>query len=226
LVIALAGLVLIPTASRATLIDNGAFSTDTDIGLDWLKLGALAGFSYNQVSAGALGYTTSGWRYATQSEIVDLFTLYIGAQNNGYTNWSNGPNAVSSAYFDDAYDLVLKLGMNVAFNDSRATVNSLVYPDLHQITVQGIFNDGLPGDPRQGFAEATAVIVDDEFSGANCFSASVPCGRWGVTTNFIPSNNNSTVRSSFLVRSTPVPEPTNITLLAFGLAGLGFKRRR
>ena len=101
-----AALALWPTISHAILIDRGEFSFDTATRLQWLKLGTLLGYSYDEVSAGALGYTTSEWRYATQSEVVDLFTRYIGAQNDTYTNWSSGPSAVSSEYFEGAYDLV------------------------------------------------------------------------------------------------------------------------
>jgi len=72
-----------------------------------------------------------------------------------------------------------------------------------------MYNDELLGDLKQGFAEATAVMQDS--SGANCYAATVPCGRWGVITDFVPPDNNAAVRSSFLVRVS-IPVPTTIDI--------------
>jgi hypothetical protein len=59
--------------ARASIIDNGTYTTDTATGLDWLDVTASIGLSFNQVSAqfGA-SQQFEGWRYATVAELTTL----------------------------------------------------------------------------------------------------------------------------------------------------------
>lgn len=73
-IIAVFGLIVFGlTPARASIIDNGAYTTDTVTGLDWLDVTASIGLSFNQVSAqfGA-GQQFEGWRYATRAELTTL----------------------------------------------------------------------------------------------------------------------------------------------------------
>jgi hypothetical protein len=62
--------------AHATIIDNGAFTTDTATGLDWLDVSATVNLSYNQVNATLLGagQLYDGWRYA----VLDEVSTFIG----------------------------------------------------------------------------------------------------------------------------------------------------
>ncbi len=71
-------------SAKAAIVEHGTYIADTKSNLDWLNLTILNGYSYEQVVAGALGYTTTGWRYANQSELIGLFSTYVGAQNGQY----------------------------------------------------------------------------------------------------------------------------------------------
>lgn len=64
---------LLSTNLGAEIIDRGAFITDTQTGLDWLKVTSSAGLSYNEVSSrmGA-GEAYDGWRYATGTDFNAL----------------------------------------------------------------------------------------------------------------------------------------------------------
>lgn len=203
-------------AEASTLIDRGSYSADVSTGLDWLKLSVLNGLSYQAVEAGALGYTQNGWRFATMAEIDRLFRSNIP---------DIGPRLVVNPYyqvwteqsFDNAYDLVLKLGMNVAFGDDRAAYNITDNdPPLHQVSVQGYFNDQTPG--RHGLAEVTAL-----FASAGEYPSQ---GRWGYSPDWLNDAPGPHL-SSFLVRQAPIPEPTTwaLSIVGFGLAAVALRRR-
>jgi len=193
------------SVSNAVLIDRGQHTTDTATELDWLKLDRLVGYSYEEVLNGAGGYLHSGWRYATQEEVVNLFTEYIGPSNGLYFGVMS---AQSTSYFQGAENLVIALGMNLAFNDSRATTN-FTGSSIHQISVQGFV---VPSDAPQALAEATAVI---DFAPTD-YAMPGPFGRWGVFDEDRPYGTPNV--SSFLVRETPrkVSEPDTLGLLLIG----------
>jgi hypothetical protein len=67
----------------ASLIPFGNLTIDPNTGLEWLNLNLTAGQSYNSVLNGWGDYTTTGgFRFATRSEVVQLFidagASYIG----------------------------------------------------------------------------------------------------------------------------------------------------
>ena len=61
------------SGAQAALIDHGTYFSDTDSGLDWLKLAPTLDRSYNDVSSklGA-GQEFDGWHYAAGSEFEQL----------------------------------------------------------------------------------------------------------------------------------------------------------
>jgi hypothetical protein len=63
---------------NAALVDNGAYTTDTESGLDWLDLSATDGLSYDSALANNPGY-----RHAMNAEVENLFgILFDGYFNN------------------------------------------------------------------------------------------------------------------------------------------------
>lgn len=60
-------------SASAALVDNDAYTTDTQTGLRWLDFTATQGMSYNQVTAEIQSGTLSGWRYATTYELETYF---------------------------------------------------------------------------------------------------------------------------------------------------------
>ena len=68
---------LVPFSARADLVDLGSVTRDTTAGLDWLDLTQSGGFSYEQIEAGAGGFTGDGWRHATTPEMCDFFARNV-----------------------------------------------------------------------------------------------------------------------------------------------------
>ncbi len=65
---------LVSTSVSAALIDQGNTTFDTDSGLEWLDWNITTQRSYDDVSSKfGIGQEFEGWRYATQSEVIDLY---------------------------------------------------------------------------------------------------------------------------------------------------------
>ncbi len=74
--------------AHAVLIDHGVYSTDDATGLDWLELTETRNLSWGYVDTqlGA-GLKFDGWRYATKTEVVEMWDG-MGGDNNHYDGWS------------------------------------------------------------------------------------------------------------------------------------------
>ncbi len=74
--------------AHAVLIDHGVYSTDDATGLDWLELTETQNLSWGYVDTqlGA-GLKFDGWRYATKTEVVEMWDG-MGGDNNHYDGWS------------------------------------------------------------------------------------------------------------------------------------------
>ena len=58
--------IAIPMTANATIIDNGAFTTDDDSGLDWLDMAVTFGQSYDHTASRiSVGGSLEDWRFAT-----------------------------------------------------------------------------------------------------------------------------------------------------------------
>lgn len=226
-------LLLAALPAHANLIDRGIYTYDNKSKLDWLDLNVLAGYSYQQVRDGAGGYLNSGWRFATTAEILDLFTRYVGPVNGAYAGYYSEkdgfipdfsvPNAASPDMLQDAYDVVVMMGMNLAFNDDRATYNvdwEPAYVDLHQVSIQGYYDDLDEVNSKLGIAELTAVLSYTQAYTPNLPDPTpVPYGRWDVKDNF-DYDQAVPWLSSFLVRDHPIPSPSTGLLLLVGMLAM------
>lgn len=115
---------------HATLIDNGAFSSDDTTGLDWLDLSISIGQSFNSAET-----ENTGWRYATNAEVEGLFgTMFEGYYSHrsddysfsqDYTHYADlvqdasnwwslfgGVSANSLGMYKDENDIIRTLGVS------------------------------------------------------------------------------------------------------------------
>ena len=77
--------------------DRGSTTYDPNTGLEWLDLSFTAGRSYQEVIDGWGGYTTtSGYRMATRSEVMGLFTAFGENRLNQQANVDAANRALSS----------------------------------------------------------------------------------------------------------------------------------
>ena len=207
------------SVSNAVLINNGAYATDTNTGLDWLHNTPLAGQSYNSVLSGFGGYVQDGWRYANGEEINQLVTDYVGPlailnYQNGYTAFNYGMQA-----YNAAYNIIELLGINVSFGappDPRST-RSLWDTSVTGIVTQGWYDD-LGGDPSKvGIFAVAAYIISDGTIEPTIYAMTQIIPDFQSPDDFEGSNV-----SAILVRDNvaSVPEPGTLCLL-FAALGLG-----
>lgn len=84
-------IVLFTMPAQSELVDLGTITRDTDTGLDWLDLTETVGRSYDDVSSSfGLGQEFYGWRYATNTEVEDLFNQMFENFVPTYANGSPG----------------------------------------------------------------------------------------------------------------------------------------
>jgi len=184
--------------ASAALVDNGGYTTDTNSGLEWLDLSSTTGLSMEAALA-----ANSGWRYAANSEVenifLQLFDGYYDTHPNGFSNSADG------AYADQLADV----------NNFRSlfgvTQSGFNYPTSFRFTL-GLYEDEAGIIRAMGTAFYTnpnqTAIEGLDFNSV-----------YDTTTAF-------NGRGTFLVRTSAVPIPAAVWLFGSALAGLGWMRRR
>ncbi len=187
-------------SADAALIDNGTYTTETASGLDWLDLSLTTGMSMEDALA-----ANSQWRYATNSEVENIFgQLFDGYFNTEAGGWSLSSNG---AYADQLTDVT-----NFE-NLFGATQIFFSFP-LTQRFVFGLYED-----------EAGVIrVMGTQFSTQPGFTQTVVEGM--DFTQVLDTTTAVTGRGTFLVRSSVVPIPAAIWLFGSALGLVGFLRRR
>jgi hypothetical protein len=186
--------------ASATLIDYGDITLDTATGLEWLDVTKTTGMSYQDILNGAGGFYAAGWRSASWDQMNGLLATYRSAAPADRSLFG----IFGITYF--FYDHVLP-----------------ELPHPHNYYTQGYF---FGGDGGEGWAS----IVWRDWICTSC--PSIPPGTivksdvWAEAEAAGGSGEESCMEGCWLVRETPVPEPTTLALMGFGALGIFIKTRR
>lgn len=198
--------------AHAVLIDLGDTTLDSRTGLQWLDVTESQGFSYNQIVSGAGGFIADGWRFATGNELRDLSSFYVGTADGL-------PSSDVLPLVRGTRALAL-LGITLSVNNDLGKHRVDDPNDPWLIATLGIFDDqspancpGLAASSCVGFGE---IVLRDFNPGFEI--------TWQSFDDFFGNDSIAPQVGAFLVRQ--VPEPSTVGLLAMGLLGLGFMRRK
>lgn len=199
---------LTPTAARAVLIEqdlvsgsgDGFLISDTVNNLEWLDVTQTVGIS---ATAALANYASQGFSLATEAQIGQLFTAA------GIPDWTppSGGYGPTAANVPGVYLLLTLMNHTEAAFGSNVWVHGY-YDDLGDPSTLRLarFTDQTVGAPDLNAAEAAANIDSN--------------GLWSTT-------GTHRAIGSFLVRTTTeIPAPGTLVLFGFGLAGIGYIRRK
>ena len=195
--IVMVSLLVTSTYANAAFINNGDNTITDDVsGLDWLALSVTEGQSYSQAET-----LNSGWHYATNDEVVNLFGYFFSTytDNNITSHFSH--TAFGTTYANQDADIELFQSFFGATTDGQTF--GLYKDEDNVLRMMGAYNDPF---------SSTTAVYSDEFT-----------DNWDayITT---PLNGYST----YLVRNTnsTVPETPPVFLFSLVLLGLfGIARR-
>ncbi|MCP5059136.1 MAG: hypothetical protein GY937_20720 [bacterium] len=184
--------------ARAIFIEIGVvtpsdgFATwETTGNLVWLDVTQTVGLSYNDIIAGAGGWLSAGWRYATGGELCSLFGVVTSVQSQAPCPRPAGaPWVPGEGASGEVEVLVALLGVtDAAFSPATA----------------GTYDDGDPAG-----AVGSAVLSSAGFLGTPSSS--------GVFDDFLTPDFSHPTQGHWLVKEfVPVPEASCAAMLATGL---------
>ena len=191
--------------SHAALIDYGAFTTDSNTGLDWLDLTATSGKSYDDVESQMnSGLLYEGWRHANRAEVRDFWfdagglAPFTGIAL-GDINWVGRLQIL----WGKTYPFTYTVNGNTVQGTIAMTNDVSLACATCNLTVYLLDNIDISDSSLGDFAEA------QQLNEAYRWQGQAPIGH-------------ALVRNSVVA----VPEPTTIALFGLGIAGIAILRRK
>jgi len=181
------------SSTNAAFINNGDNTISDDVsGLDWLSLSVTVNQAYSEAET-----LNTGWRYATNDEVVNLFNFFFStfvSNNSNGTSFSGTTDYPISTYAAQEADIATFQSYFGATPDGQTF--GLYKDEDNILRVMGAYWGTNAQD-----SGTTNVIGDEANENLNAY----------ITTSL---NGYST----YVVRS--VPDSSSIYLLAFGLLSL------
>ncbi len=184
---------------------DGLVIWDTDTNLEWLNLTQSNGMSYSEVySACSSGGSFEGMRYATNSEVINLWTNYFSIDLSSANLFLEYPG-----YIDPGVRMASEaLGTGISGGTDTYSGPNANYRLL-----------GITADLRNDNGEHFILGARTRWSDTDYYSARDP---WPIFSGLsIPAE--ASADGSYLVReraTAPVPEPSTMFLFGAGLLGL------
>lgn len=178
-------------AAPVTLVPHGNYTSDTVNGLDWLDLIHTSNYSYNNAIAASSSVDGGGWRYATNTEIISLYSQL-------FPSLAPSVHVVFGTLLPQIDDFTSIFGTSYALTWS-----------------QGIYSRGLYED-EAGVLRLAGVENANLINGANSVIYGLSHGSIFESARNTPSDTVGT----FLVRPSVVPVPAAVWLFGSGLLGL------